>query len=316
MPLGMAADVNLLCPAQSSLNIAREPFRIEAAMILKTFKTAAEFLQEVRPALEISEAANNLMFGLALRLDRYHERIMIPPYFAVMRRKRELQAAVLMTPPHNLVAMSTNPDYSIEAFDLVTRNLRNENWQVPGVLGPNEAALAFAKVWRSLTGEAYVLDMHERVYELRKVVPPAQPPGRMRLATMADLDLVARWIIEFRAEALPQESTTAEDALEGARIKIEDQDFYLWEDGQPVALAGRTRPTPNGYCIGPVYTPVAFRCKGYATALTAALSQVLLDSGKKFTVLFTNLSNPTSNRIYRKIGYRSVCDFDQYLFGE
>ena len=284
-------------------------------MILKTFKTAADFLRESRSALEANEAANNLIFGLALRLERYPEQFKSPAYFAVMRYKSELQAAVLMTPPHNGVVMSTNPDYSAEAFDLVTRNLRNENWPVPGVLGPNEAALSFAMVWSSLTGKTYTLNMHERVYELRKMLPPPQPSGRMRLATNADLALVARWVLEFGAEALPQEISTAEDALELAKTRLDNHDFYLWEDEQPVALAGRTRPTPNGYCIGPVYTPPAFRRKGYATALTAALSQVLLDSGKKFTALFTNLSNPTANNIYQKIGYRPVCDFDLYTFG-
>ena len=284
-------------------------------MILKTFKTTAEFLKESRPALEENEAANNLMFGLALRLERLPERIKSPAYFAVMRRKRELQAAALMTPPHNLVVMSTNPDYSAEAFDLVARNLRNESWPVPGTIGPNDAALSFAKVWSSLTGETYTLSVHERVYELRKVITPPPPHGRMRLATQADLALVARWAHEFMVEALPREAGSAEEALETTRVKIEDLDLYLWEDGQPVALAGRNRPTPNGYCVGPVYTPPAFRRKGYATALTAALSQVLLDSGKQFTALFTDLANPTSNNIYQKIGYRPICDFDLYTFG-
>jgi predicted GNAT family acetyltransferase len=284
-------------------------------MILKTFKTAAEFLAEARPALEAAEAANNLMYGLALRLERYPERIHIPPFFAVMRYKRDLVAAALMTPPHNLVVLSTNPDYSAEAFDLAARNLRNENWPVPAVLGPNEAALSFAKVWQSLTGQPYALNQHERVYELRKVVPPPRPSGRMRLATMADLDLAGLWVHDFQVEAVPHQAVTLEEALEGARVKISDQDFYVWDDGQPVALAGRNRPTPNGYCVGPVYTPPAYRAKGYATALTAELSQILLELGKKFTCLFTNLANPTSNSIYKKIGYKPVCDFDLYEFG-
>ncbi len=30
--------------------------------------------------------------------------------------------------------------------------------------------------------------------------------------------------------------------------------------------------------------------------------------------LFTDLSNPTSNSIYQKIGYRPVCDFTEYIF--
>lgn len=284
-------------------------------MILKTFKTAAEFLGEARPALEAAEAANNLMYGLALRLERYPERIKSQPFFAVMRYKRDLVAAALMEPPHNLVVLSTNPDYSAEAFDLAVRNLRNEDWPVPGVLGPNEAALSFTKVWSTLTGRPCALSQHERVYELRKVVPPPRPAGRMRLATLADLELAGRWMHEFQVEAVPQDAGTPQETLELARVKINDQDFYLWDDGQPVALAGRNRPTPNGYCVGPVYTPPARRARGYATALTAGLSQALLDSGKKFTCLFTNLANPTANSIYQKIGYKPVCDFDLFEFG-
>ena len=49
-------------------------------------------------------------------------------------------------------------------------------------------------------------------------------------------------------------------------------------------------------------------------ATVAALSQLLLDSGRKFCFLFTDLSNPTSNHIYQAIGYRPVCDVDEYRF--
>ena len=283
-------------------------------MILKTIQTAAEFLHETQATLEENEAANNLMYGLALRLQRYPERIKTPPYFAVVRRKSGLQAAALMTPPHNLVVYSTNNDYSIEAFDLVARSLRQGPWPVPGVLGPRDAALAFAKVWMRLSGEGYRLGLHERIYELRKVIPPPPPSGRMRPASFDDLERLVAWFTEFWTEAMPEEQYTFEDALEAARLKISDGDLFIWEDGGPVAMVGRSRPTPNGCCIGPVYTPPQLRRKGYAGALTAAVSQLLLDSGKKFTALFTDLSNPTSNSIYMKIGYRPVGDFDQYWF--
>jgi uncharacterized protein len=283
-------------------------------MILKTFQTAGEFLKESQAILEENEAANNLMYGLALRLQRYPERIKTPPYFAVVRRKSGLQAAALMTPPHNLVVFSSNNDYSIEAFDLVARSLRQKPWPVPGVLGPRDAALAFARVWKQLSGENYHLRLHERVYELRKVIPPPPPPGRMRPAGLADLETTAVWLTEFYQEVLPQEQYAVENALDDARSKILDGDMFVWEDGQVVTMVGSNRPTPNGICIGPVYTPKEFRRRGYASALTAAVSQLLLDGGKQFTALFTDLSNPVSNSIYMKIGYRPVGDFDQYWF--
>jgi hypothetical protein len=46
----------------------------------------------------------------------------------------------------------------------------------------------------------------------------------------------------------------------------------------------------------------------------AGVSQYLLDSGRKFCTLFTDLANPTSNHIYQVIGYEPVCDVDEYKF--
>ena len=66
--------------------------------------------------------------------------------------------------------------------------------------------------------------------------------------------------------------------------------------------------------LNPVFTPSQFRRRGYASAVTAALSQILLDAGYRFCSLFTDLANPTSNKIYQQIGYRSVCDVDAYRF--
>jgi predicted GNAT family acetyltransferase len=50
--------------------------------------------------------------------------------------------------------------------------------------------------------------------------------------------------------------------------------------------------------------------------LVAKLSQHLLDQGRTFCTLFTDLANPTSNRIYQNIGYRPVCDYTVYRFNK
>jgi predicted GNAT family acetyltransferase len=46
----------------------------------------------------------------------------------------------------------------------------------------------------------------------------------------------------------------------------------------------------------------------------AALSRRLLDEGRRFCMLYTNLANATSNRIYRRIGYEPVCDVAEFRF--
>jgi len=284
-------------------------------MQLHLYSTAQAFLTATQTALEAEEAANGLMYGLALRILKFPERFEPPPYLCAVLEDGQPVVAALMTPPHNLVVFSTQRKPLAEAFDLVAQNLRRDDWSVPGVIGPNAAALGFAQAWQHLTGQTYTLQMHARVYELRRVIPPPQPPGSMRLAVEEDLDLIARWSQAFHEEALPDEPlSTPEQYLEFAHQRIGDRSFFLWQDSVPVALAGWTRPTPHGCSVGPVYTPPKYRGKGYASALTAGLSQLLLDQGKLFTALFTTLANPTSNSIYQKIGYRPVTDFDLYCF--
>jgi hypothetical protein len=90
--------------------------------------------------------------------------------------------------------------------------------------------------------------------------------------------------------------------------------WYLWDDEGAVSVAASGGPTPNGIRIGPVYTPPELRRRGYASAVTAATSQAELDRGRRFIFLFTDLSNPTSNKIYQQIGYEPVIDVDQLTF--
>ncbi|NEA23957.1 GNAT family N-acetyltransferase, partial [Actinomadura bangladeshensis] len=56
------------------------------------------------------------------------------------------------------------------------------------------------------------------------------------------------------------------------------------------------------------YTPAEHRRRGYGAAVTAAATTGALDAGADDVVLFTDLANPTSNGVYRRIGYRPVQD--------
>jgi predicted GNAT family acetyltransferase len=140
----------------------------------------------------------------------------------------------------------------------------------------------------------------------------------MRPATDGESELMEAWLVGFHHDALREEPdleriqklvqsyNSAEPQLRGLRI---------WDvDGQPVSMVAYSGPTPNGIRIGSVYTPPEQRKQGYASALTAEVSQYLLDQGHKFVFLFTDLLNPTSNHIYQEIGYKPVCDVDRIMF--
>jgi len=136
----------------------------------------------------------------------------------------------------------------------------------------------------------------------------------MRSYAETDRELALRWFDAFVAEAMPE--APPEDATRwlGRRLADSDGGIVLWEDAEPVSLAGFGGPTPNGIRVGPVYTPPERRGRGYASALVAELTRVLLAGGRRFCFLFTDLANPTSNTIYQRVGYRPVADVDQWSF--
>lgn len=285
-------------------------------MDLNIFPSAADFLAVAQPALQEAEAVNCLIYGLALTLERSPERFSKPPYhwpplLAAVTGSSGLSLVALQTPPLNLLVSSPRPAELLH-YQTLARGLLAGGWHIPGVLGPSEPALAFAKAWAQESGVSFQLETSERLFELHQVILPPQPTGAMRQAVAEDVELVAGWILAFQLEAMPRDAGTLEQARWQAEARIEAGDFFVWEDGEPAAMAAKSRPTPNGCSIGPVYTPPERRSRGYATALTAALSQHLLDSGKRFTTLFTDLANPISNSIYQKIGYEPVCDFSEY----
>ena len=59
----------------------------------------------------------------------------------------------------------------------------------------------------------------------------------------------------------------------------------------------------KGVRVGYFYTPPKLRGRGSASRIVAFLSQEMLDAGCAFCVLYTDLSNPTSNAMYQRVGY-------------
>ena len=282
-------------------------------MQITTFDDPKRFLERVQPFLEADEALNSLILGVNIRLVKHPEWIDFIPYQAAVEdNDGALLLAASITPPNNLLVAGA-PDVPEAALNVLARNLLEGGWDFPGVNGEKVLAERAAGAWSRLTGQKYHVKMRLRAYQLRQVIPPPSPPaGHLRQAQMDELDLMTQWRNAFMIESLHAEPDP--DAREKVKRVIEAGNLYLWDDCGPVSIAASSRPTPRGISIGAVYTPPEKRGRGYASACVAALSQHMLDTGKEFCALFTDLDYPTSNSIYQKIGYRMVGDFQEYQF--
>ena len=274
---------------------------------------AEVFLRNTKRELESNEAANSLMLGICGQLLRHPERVKAAPCLKTVEDENGLVFAAMMTPPYNLVVYGHQGDLD-GAVRVLVEELIREGWRVPGVLGPSEAATIVAETWAELTQQEVGLEQRQRVHELRKVKRPLPERGRLRLATEADVELVTRWRCAFHAAIFGEADRDEEGRA--ARFRIGTGDMFLWEDGQPVSMAMKTRPTRNGISIGLVYTPPELRGRGYATACVGELSRTLLEEGWEFCALFADLENVAANRVYERTGYKPVCDYDQYVFSQ
>lgn len=281
------------------------------SLIIIQDQTPDIFLSEAGPLLYQDEASSGLMLGLCGNLARAKEPPKQTPIFLRVLKNGQTVSAAVQAPPNNLVLTFGQRD----ELELLAKQLKTINAQFAGVVGPAHEAQLFAQIWSKLSGLSYKLGMGQKIYKIETVLIP-DIPGTLYVAHAKDVDLVTQWIMEFVQESLPpNEHQPFEERKAKVIQAIENQWAHLWMvEGVPVSIAHVGRPTKNSISVSGVYTPKQLRGKGYASAVTAHLSQKMLDEGKKFCVLYTDLANSTSNKIYREIGYREVSDSNYYLF--
>jgi len=273
--------------------------------------TANDFLSHAGGALARDEGRYGLILGIARRLvANPHWYGQDDPWFCSVQDKGRVCAVATRTPPYKVLLAYFSGDLFSVASSL-SEAVAGKWAVIPGVTGDKELADSFQKLWCRKRGVTVQKTMAERIYRLEKVNPVPLAKGRLRPATEADKELVVEWAHAFYLDTFGTDRNMPESditpALAGGAV-------FIWEDERPVSMALKTRPTDKGIAVGGVYTPPELRRKGYATSCVAELSRHILQSGYRFCTLFADLANLTSNSIYKKIGYKEVCDSVDYMF--
>lgn len=284
------------------------------------YTDAQQFYDRVESFLLDNEAENNLMVGIASTLvddpTRYSDEA---PFMSVVEDGEAVKCVIIRTPPFNVLLsyMQVGDDELTDIISAAVRGLRESYDTLPGVTAIVPFGEHFAKAWQAETGQAFKVEMPQRIYRLEQVKPPEGVPGQLRPATQADRGLMLKWLAAFNEEIFGEKREEQAGRTIDRALQFRDMGIYLWEDGgEVVSMGANAGPTQNGARVGAIYTPPEQRRKGYASATTAAVSQIILDGGKNFCFLFTDLDNPTTNHIYQEIGYVPVCDVAMYHFSD
>jgi GNAT superfamily N-acetyltransferase len=227
-----------------------------------------------------------------------------PSYFVSVHDGPEgaVAGAVMRTPGRLVYLGALRPEYAEAVADAYLGVLLG----LAGVAGDRAAAERFAARWCAQRGGAATEARATRLHKLGTLTPLAADRGSPRPMRANEIDLVSTWGKDGFAQEL------GSGYREWAEQQLRQQTMWIWEaDGEPVSMVAHHLPVFGVCRVGPVYTPPEHRRQGYAGALTSHVSAEILAQGNQ-ACLYTNLANPTSNKIYREAGYRPVADFGEY----
>ena len=215
---------------------------------------------------------------------------------------------VVFQSPLNLRAIVTPMEPSIVRS--VVDAISDAKVKLPGVGGDATTAAHFAGQWAERQKSAVVPFMGQRIYEVDKVKEPIGIKGHLRKAVSKDRKRLIDWVRRFYIDITGVQESGAEDIVDR---RISAGQLWLWDNAGPASIAGLTPPMEGVVRVQLVYTPPENRGKGYASACVASLSKQVRDVEHR-CILYTDLGNPISNSIYRRIGYHVVSEGIHYRF--
>ncbi len=181
---------------------------------------------------------------------------------------------------------------------------------LPCINGEAENAAMFAGQWCVRTKSAATPFQGNRLYELLEIGEVPAVEGKLQQAGPKERSLMILWMRAFQHEI----GESGDDTELRVDRALAAGQLWLWDrNGETVSMAVSREPVYGVVRLSGVYTPPDRRKHGFAAACVWALSKQLCDAGYR-CILYTDLGNPTSNSIYRRIGYRAVAEALRYRF--
>ena len=274
------------------------------ALKIKRFTSPEDFWNEVNPHLRHEEAKNSMCLGATRMLCADPSGCR---YVGALFDDNKFLSAMLAAEYMRNKVVVASPAQNAEHAKLLFVDFMASGAPYTGLV----ADLPTAEYYRELfhqDGKQTKINMRHGIFRCAKVEIPKIPSHlKFRKAEKSDVATLGNWSTMFFHEASPHDAKV--DGAEFAQKKINDGLLYVIEDGAKLlSMAGYSRDIGTSCSVNFVYTPPELRKNGYASMVTALLTQHHLDNGKNETNLYTDLTNPTSNKIYQQIGYQFVCE--------
>jgi hypothetical protein len=279
-------------------------------MKIRLLENINDFLKTAENLLLQNESFYNLKLGLSGAIQNNNIEVTNPLYFALFDNEA-LVGCALRTHFDKPLAISKMPKAAIE---ILIKSLIEQKVVLAGVIGEVETANYFKDVWLSEHPLTFKLNIHLGIYETKEIITPKEK-AEIILGTQDQKNIIFEFVKGFSSDCFPNREHKDEEIEKLCNRHINNKSLYLLKNNlrEIVSMAANTRGSVNGGTISLVYTPPKLRGKGYGSVVTAKVSEIVLKE-KKFANLFTDLTNPTSNSIYQKIGYKMIGENIHYDF--
>ena len=281
-------------------------------MKFNKYEKIQDFWKDTQYLIEKEEWYNCLMIG---NCHEALEKGNIEMFLATITNDEDvIELIILYRKPWKLIFYSPTDNYSDEILKFAAQEVYKYDTELLGVNSRCDLAERFSDFYCEIANMKCIMHLGLRILLLEKI-----ESGKLlndvvyRKANLNDKETLIKYIQDFRKEALHEECEY-EKAEEEFYKYLKKGFFVLEKNGKIVCQASIGRAMKYGKCISGVFTPKEERGKGYAYNLIYNASKELLDSGDKYCVLFTDDSNPISNHVYEKIGYKRKCDWKDIDF--
>jgi predicted GNAT family acetyltransferase len=275
-----------------------------------------DFLVKTEKLLLEKESFHNLILGLAQGIQLKKIEPQLPLYYSVEDQGKTIAAALRSNAERPFVVT----EMPTSAVDFLIKDLIEKSIELKSVVGEERTATYFKDQWIKIKKLSAKINIHLGIYECSNIIFPKEQKGEIHVATDEFEDVTRSYITGFLKDCFPNTLNIPDEVSKMLKHYFENKSLYLLknESGEVVSMAANTRSTSFAGTISLVYTPPELRGKGHASLMVALLSEKIMNDGKKFCNLFTDLTNPTSNSIYQKIGYVKIgqnIHFDFISFG-
>ncbi|WP_459476881.1 GNAT family N-acetyltransferase [Clostridium saccharoperbutylacetonicum] len=223
--------------------------------------------------------------------------------------------AIAMQNPGHAMWLWVNENLKKSKINEILSALCNQlkESELCSISGKPEFVRSFAEKYSKITESTNKISLGMEAYQCQKIIQPKNVQGKLIKAELSNSDIIIEFWIGFVFDCYGIK-LMEEKQIGVVESMIKSGGLYLWKvEAEIVGMVNIAHKTERHARINNVYTPQEQRKKGYASAMVAELCSSILKGGLT-PMLYADIKNCDSNKVYKSIGFTESGRIDNIVF--